>query len=67
MRFNRAVTFDRQFIDECGIKDVKGTEIAWAKFSSELAAIGSYFRSSRLIEDTKQIDYLWDKVISQNY
>lgn len=67
MRFNRAVTFDKQLITECGIKDVKGAEIEWDRFSSELAAIGSYFRSSRLIEDNQQIDLLWDKVSSQNY
>ncbi len=67
MRFNRAVTFDREFITECGIKDVRGDEIEWSRFSSELAAIGSYFRSSRLIEDQRQIDLLWDKISSQNY
>lgn len=67
MRFNRAVTFNKQLINECGIKDVKGKEIAWDNFSSELAAIGSYFRSSRLLEDARQIDLLWDKISSENY
>ncbi len=67
MKFSRAVTFDKQLINECGIKDVKGAEIAWSRFSSELAAIGSYFRSSRLLDNSKQIDLLWDKVISKNY
>ena len=67
MRFSRAVTFNRELITECGIKDVKGAEIDWGKFSSELAAIGSYFRSSRLLENTRQIDILWDKIFSKNY
>jgi hypothetical protein len=67
MRFNRAVTFNRLLITECGIKDAKGREIEWGRFSSELAAIGSYFRSSKLIVDNRQIDLLWDKVNSESY
>ena len=65
MRFNRAVCFDREFITECGIKDAKGKEIEWARFSSELAAIGSYFRSSKLIDKSEQVDLFWDKVNSR--
>lgn len=67
MRYNRAVSFNRQFITECGIKDAKGKEIAWDRFSSESATIGSYFRSSKLIEDKRQIDLFWDKVNSESY
>lgn len=67
MRFNRAVTFDRNFITECGIKDVQGKEIEWQRFRSELAAIGSYFRSSKLLQKSEEIDTFWDKVNSQCY
>jgi len=65
MRFNRAVTFDRNFITECGIKNTKGQEIEWHRFRSELATIGSYFRSSRLLDKSEQIDAFWDKVLSK--
>jgi hypothetical protein len=66
-RFKRAVAFDRRLIERCEIKDVKGNEIAWNKFSSDLAAIGSYFRSSRLIENSRQVDLVWDEVKSKVY
>jgi hypothetical protein len=66
-RFKRAVCFDKCFITTCGIKDVKGKEIEWKKFSSELAAIGSYFRSSRLIQNSEQIDLFWNEVNLKSY
>ena len=64
-RFRRAVIFDRNFITQCGITDVKGQEIEWERFSSELAAIGSYFRSSRLIDSEEQIHFFWHKVLNE--
>jgi len=64
-RFKRAVIFDRKFIEECEITDVNGQELTWERFPSELSAIGSYFRSSRLIEKERQLELFWEKMNSE--
>jgi len=61
-RFKRAVIFDREFIEECEMTDTNGQELAWNRFPSELAAIGSYFRSSRLIEKEHQRELFLEKI-----
>jgi hypothetical protein len=67
-RFRRAVVFDKKFITGCTITDVNDQEISWHRFSSELSAIGSYFRSARLIEKKEQLDLFWERVNSkQNF
>jgi hypothetical protein len=66
-RLRHTITFDREFIEECEIKDVTDQELAWDKFSSELSTIGSYFRSSRLIERKRQLELFWERVNSELY
>jgi len=63
-RFRRTVLFDRRFIEDCEITDVNGQELRWNRFPSELSAIGSYFRSSRLIEEKWQLELFWEKMNS---
>lgn len=59
--YKKAVPFDKKLIESCGIKSIKGAPIKWRAYSTELQAIGSYFRSSRILQGTEQ-ERLWEHI-----
>jgi hypothetical protein len=58
-RFEHAVSFTRKTVEYCGIRDRAGKQIDWNRYQSEIAALGSYFRSARIIDNEKQVERLW--------
>lgn len=57
-----AIPFDRRFIEMCDIRDSKNKPLKWTHFNTELSAIGSYFRSTRIIKNKEQIEHLWKRI-----
>jgi len=53
-RFKKAVSLDRKVVERLGLRDRFGHTWNWEKFCSDEAAIGSYMRSIKVIEDGTQ-------------
>ncbi len=63
-RLEHALPFSKSMVRRYRIKDANGRQIAWNNYSSEVSAIGSYFRSVRVIEDERQADAILGYVYS---
>jgi len=55
-RFKKAVLLDRKAIEKFGLKDRFGHRWDWEKFRSEEAAIGSYLRSIKVVEEEMETE-----------
>ena len=55
-RLKKAVLFDRKTIEKFGLRDRCGRRWNWRKFRSDDAAIGSYMRSIKVVEDEVQAE-----------
>ncbi len=51
-RFEKGIILDRKIVEWLDLVDRYGNSWDWNKFRSEVAAIGSYLRSVRIIMDT---------------
>jgi hypothetical protein len=55
-RLGKAIPLDRKTVQAFDMKDRRGHEWDWNKFHSEVAAIGSYLRSVRILTDQSQVN-----------
>ncbi|MGA2239177.1 MAG: hypothetical protein ABSG74_08195 [Candidatus Bathyarchaeia archaeon] len=55
-RFKKALSLDKRTIEKFGLRDRFGHRWDWQKFRSEDAAIGSYMRSIKVVEDGMQTE-----------
>jgi hypothetical protein len=55
-RFKYAVPLDRKFVEDCGFTDRNFEHWKWDMYRTELSAIGSYLRSSKVIENRREVE-----------
>ena len=64
-RFKYAVPLDRRFVERCELTDRNWQTWKWHKFASNLSTIGSYLRSTKIIDDSCQLAAFWGELSKQ--